>query len=273
MGTAVITATTKDGGFSASCTVKVWGSCGDAATIRVVSMGIRAFENCSNLKTVTFANVENVSDYSFKGTAVVEVDLTGVKTIGGAFDGVSTLEKVTLSAGLTKNGGAAFSSTGITEIVIPGTVTDMGNGAFSKCVSMKKAALEDGIVTIPYLTFQNNTVLAEVTLPTSLQSVGQYAFDGCSALNTVNYAGTIEQWQQIEIAANNEPLLKAKGIVDVTGISLSESELELTAGGQTATLTAISTKVPRSVDNSIWNMLRVRSRPSGGSGSGCKNWR
>ena len=210
-------------------------------TIRVVSMGIRAFENCSNLKTVTFANVENVSDYSFKGTAVVEVDLTGVKTIGGAFDGVSTLEKVTLSAGLTKIGGAAFSSTGITEIVIPGTVTDMGNGAFSKCVSMKKAALEDGIVTIPYLTFQNNTVLAEVTLPTSLQSVGQYAFDGCSALNTVNYAGTIEQWQQIEIAANNEPLLKAKGIVDVTGISLSESELELTAGGQTATLTATIT--------------------------------
>ena len=210
-------------------------------TIRVVSMGIRAFENCSNLKTVTFANVENVSDYSFKGTAVVEVDLTGVKTIGGAFDGVSTLEKVTLSAGLTKIGGAAFSSTGITEIVIPGTVTDMGNGAFSKCVSMKKAAFEDGIVTIPYLTFQNNTVLAEVTLPTSLQSVGQYAFDGCSALNTVNYAGTIEQWQQIEIAANNEPLLKAKGIVDVTGISLSESELELTAGGQTATLTATIT--------------------------------
>ena len=36
---------------------------------------------------------------------------------------------------------------------------------------------------------------------------------------------------------------------------------------------SISTKVPRSVDNSIWNMLRVRSRPSGSSRSGCKNWR
>ena len=33
---------------------------------------------------------------------------------------------------------------------------------------------------------------------------------------------------------------------------------------------SISTKVPRVVDNSIWNMLRVRSRPSGSSRSGCE---
>ena len=207
-------------------------------TTRVVSMGIRAFENCTSLTTVKFINVEEVSDYSFKGTVIKGVDLTGIKTIGGAFEGVKTLETVTLSTGLAKIDGAAFSSTGIKEIIIPGTVINMGNGAFNNCTSMRKAVFEEGITSIPYLTFQNNTALEEVTLPASLQSVGQYAFDGCTALKTVSYTGTDEQKKNVEIAANNEPLLKAMGIVAVTGVNLSENNLELIAGGSTATLTA-----------------------------------
>lgn len=37
-----------------------------------------------------------------------------------------------------------------------------------------------------------------------------YAFDECSSLSTVNYMGTIEQWNSISVAHDNENLTSAK---------------------------------------------------------------
>lgn len=36
--------------------------------------------------------------------------------------------------------------------------------------------------------------LVSITLPSSLDGIGAYAFNGCSGLTTMNYLGTIEQW-------------------------------------------------------------------------------
>lgn len=48
-----------------------------------------------------------------------------------------------------------------------------------------------------------------VILPKSLQSVGEGAFADCSSLTTVYYTGSEEQWQQITVGDNNEPLTRA----------------------------------------------------------------
>lgn len=49
-----------------------------------------------------------------------------------------------------------------------------------------------------------------IVLPSSVTQIGDGAFSGCSALSVVNYTGSREQWDAIDIGVNNEPLLNAE---------------------------------------------------------------
>ena len=41
--------------------------------------------------------------------------------------------------------------------------------------------------------------LIDITIPDSVVSIGKYAFGYCSGLNDINYTGTKEQWNKIEL--------------------------------------------------------------------------
>lgn len=51
--------------------------------------------------------------------------------------------------------------------------------------------------------------LENITIPNSVTSIGDYAFDGCTNLKTVNYKGTQEEWNKITIGTSNESLTNA----------------------------------------------------------------
>lgn len=51
--------------------------------------------------------------------------------------------------------------------------------------------------------------LISVTIPNSVTSIGYGAFEGCSKLKEVNYKGTEEQWNKIEIGVENAYLINA----------------------------------------------------------------
>ena len=69
--------------------------------------------------------------------------------------------------------------------------------------------IEEGITSVCENAFQNCTKLAAVTLPESVTNVESGAFDGCAGLKTVHYAGTKEQWSQVQIGENNQSLRNA----------------------------------------------------------------
>ena len=56
-----------------------------------------------------------------------------------------------------------------------------------------------------------NQVLARtgIILPEGLKQIGEGAFAGCDDLETVNFTGSQEAWDQIQIGDNNQPLLDA----------------------------------------------------------------
>ena len=49
-----------------------------------------------------------------------------------------------------------------------------------------------------------------VFIPSSVTSIGDYAFYDCNKLKEVNYQGTVEQWNKIEIGVDNAYLTNAK---------------------------------------------------------------
>ena len=129
-------------------------------------IGDYAFENCVNLSDITFSvNVTSIGDYAFSGDSeITEITLpsrltsigyyafsgtyisriTIPKTVtscdynnGGPFTGASQLKEVIFEEGMTKIPDyilASRSNTSyVTKVVIPESVTSIGNNAFYKC--------------------------------------------------------------------------------------------------------------------------------------------
>ncbi|MBQ3550940.1 MAG: leucine-rich repeat protein [Clostridia bacterium] len=57
--------------------------------------------------------------------------------------------------------------------------------------------------------FADNQTITSVTVPDSVTEIGDSAFLGCSALETVYFKGTEEEWKAITVGKNNESLLNA----------------------------------------------------------------
>lgn len=58
-------------------------------------------------------------------------------------------------------------------------------------------------------TFQNKSLIRSISIPKSVTSIGDSAFRNCIGLETVYYSGTIEEWNEISIAIDNDCLISA----------------------------------------------------------------
>lgn len=191
-----------------------------------------------------------------KNSKLTSADLKTVEIVGQrAFYKSTDLKNVIFGKNLKSLQEGAFAYTGISSVSIPGTVTDMKENVFSGCTNMKNAFVAKGITTVSKGCFSGNTALEEVTLPATLTSVGQYAFSNCTSLKTVNYDGTKEQWKNVSVEENNEPLVALMGeeVINVTGIALNKSELTLNLGGTTESL--IATVMPENASDTsvLWS--------------------
>ena len=70
----------------------------------------------------------------------------------------------------------------VKEIVLPGTVEEIGPGAFAKCQDLEKIHISDGVKKIGYGAFWDCDSLHEIELPGSVETIGNCAFAGCSSL-------------------------------------------------------------------------------------------
>lgn len=84
-------------------------------------------------------------------------------------------------------------NTNITSVVIPDGITLIGNNAFVDCIN-----------------------LVNVTIPNSVTEIEESAFYGCTSLTTVYYTGTEEEWANISIRSNNDPLNNATKVYNYT---------------------------------------------------------
>jgi len=98
----------------------------------------------------------------------------GVNYYKGAFSNNKELIKVTLGKGIKTIGGAAFDGTNLSEIIIPDSVTEIGNSSFSMA-GLKNVTFGKGLQTIGNEAFRNNQI-TEINLPSSLKEIGAGAF-------------------------------------------------------------------------------------------------
>ena len=177
-------------------------------------IGERVFVDCYRLTSIT-ADAENEyyksvdgNLYSKKGDTLVQYAIgrsdthftvpEGVTEIYAyAFYHSQNLESVTLSDSAVTIGHYAFFGAEILSVVIKDGVTLIDDGAFEYCHKLSSAVIGKGVAII-----------------------GHSAFNGCTALESVYYTGSSEEWSDMAVQNYNT------GLSDATVYFYSEAAPE-----------------------------------------------
>lgn len=90
-------------------------------------------------------------------------------------------------------------SSNLEEIIIGGNQSKILSYSFQGCINVKRIVLSEGIKQIAQYAFYECKNLEELVLPSSLESLNGI-FYNCSKLKSINYRGTVEQWNSIEFS-------------------------------------------------------------------------
>ena len=154
----------------------------------VTAIGSSAFAYCTNLAAVTLPEgLESLSGYAFNNTGLTTVHIpASLVTLAdnyGPFAYCANLKTATFEAGRTVIPANLFyRCTGLEEIVIPDTVTEIGYNAFNQCTALESVTLSASLETIGQYAFQNCDALLSVVIPDSVTTLGHGIFKDCDAL-------------------------------------------------------------------------------------------
>ena len=134
-----------------------------------------------------------IGDYAFYGARYLgsEVNFYSVSETGETTKTDTKRFYLTLSEGIEYIGSRAFFGTGIIDLVIPDSVTEIGIRAFYACKNLKTVSIGSGLAEIPDFAFYGCTNLEEVHLSNGTRTIGKQAFQNCSALTTLDLGDTL----------------------------------------------------------------------------------
>ena len=185
----------------------------------VTRVGYRGMANCTTLTSVTIpSNIIALDLYSFYGCnniTTVTIPATCTHVGDYAFMNCTNLHSVTIAEGVLYVGDSSFyGCTSLAEIVIPDSCTYLGKYAFYGCTSLETASIGILVPDVNEYTFYNcnslasvvlgisvetigdyafyNNAITRVTTPTTLKSIGNYAYENCNDLTKVTLRNGFE---------------------------------------------------------------------------------
>lgn len=178
---------------------------GEYNDLPVTKIRYEAFRDCTAITGVTI------------GESVTSVE-------SSAFYGCTALDAIVIPDSVTDIGAYAFSDClALKSITLPNSIQNIGNGAFYRTSYYNNQSnWDDGVLYIgKYLIKAKDTVsdsyavktgtlaiasnaffdlkeLCSITIPDSVISIGNKAFDNCTTLETIDFKGAKSEWNAIK---------------------------------------------------------------------------
>lgn len=136
----------------------------------LIDIGYYAFANNSISSTIEISNVTSIKAYAFDGNSIPSIDLD---------------HSITLYYYAFRN------NVGIDVTVDDDILTYGSAGVFEQCEIGADVTITNNVTSIPDRLFQN-AGLTEITLPTSLLTIGDYAFATNDISNTLEISNVVK---------------------------------------------------------------------------------
>ena len=192
----------------------------------------QAFEGCYSLKTVVNSSgwLDIVAGDEANGGVAYYADKVIVLSdalcavgdyVFAMVDGVNVLSKYigndtdlvfpescngenyVIAEGLFEN------NTAITSVVIPNSVTSIGERAFCYCSALTSVTIGSGVTSIGNYAFYSCSGLTSITIPNSVTSIGDGAFYDCTGLTSVTIGNRVT-------SIGDEAFYSCSGLTSIT---------------------------------------------------------
>ena len=155
----------------------------------LTTLGIGAFQNCAIGGTLTIpstltsfganafaANMQNQISLVYN---VPDLQISTMSVSTGLF-ATANVASVQFGANVVAIPAMMFNgNTTLTAIVLPDTITKIGERAFMGCTNLESINIPDGVTEIPYATFKNCAKLTgTLTIGANITALGNEAFGG-----------------------------------------------------------------------------------------------
>ena len=140
-------------------------------------------DNFTDVKKISISGPINSTDMENikRMTNATEIDLgntTGLTSLDQTFYNNDVIRRVVLPNTLTSMSSYAFySCDSLRYVNLPGSLGgNIGSNAFQDCCRLEEVEIGEGITALPYDMFYNCYSLKDFTLPSTLKTIGDYAF-------------------------------------------------------------------------------------------------
>ena len=192
----------------------------------VTNIGNWAFNFCSSLISINISNsVTNIGDWAFSFcSSLISINISNsVKNIGnGAFSGCKSLPKINIPSSVVNMNGNPFcdwngdlhneSKAFVYEhqvlfnkdkttliayrskeksYIIPNSVTNIGDSAFSECKSLTSIKIPNSVTNIGNDVFWGCSSLTSINIPNNVTNIGDSAFGCCRSLSNINIPSSV----------------------------------------------------------------------------------
>ena len=192
---------------------------------RVSTLGTYSFSGCTALESIVIPeSCTKFGDYVFYGaTALADIDLKSAATEFTSYMFYRTaITSIVIPDTVSYIGNACFAGTPLVEVTVPAGVESMGWGVFSECKALESVTILAQLKELPDDSFDGCEKLANVKLSSTIEIIREDAFANCTSLTTITLPAALKEMEsafegsalgEYKIEAGNTTYAVSEGVL------------------------------------------------------------